>query len=535
MAEIEFRLLGPLEVWRDGRRVEVGGAKARALLAILLLHAGEVVSADRLIDALWGERAPSSGTNALQQHIAHLRRALDCEGTGGLLVTRPPGYMLDVAYDALDVWRFERLIDDGRDALADDPAAASELLREALGLWRGPALAEFAFDQFAQPDAARLEELRLVALEDRIDADLRLGRHHELVPELEALVGRQPFRERLAGELMSALYRCERQADASRVYHATRARLVEELGIEPGAPLRELHQRVLDQDPALASPEPARGRGAASVGDEATPHNLPVELTSFIGRESELRELSELLPKTRLLTLTGPGGSGKTRLALRLARDALDRYPDGVRLVELAALAEAALVAKAVAAAVGVREGPESLIETLKQELRDAQLLLVLDNCEHLVGACAELAQTLLTGCEGVRILATSREPFGVAGEHTWPVHGLAIPDRLVSPGEADRYAAVRLFAERAAATKPRFALDNNSAAAASEVCRRLDGMPLAIELAAARVRVLSPTEIEQRLSDRFALLTGGNRGARRAPADAAGDGRLESRSARRV
>jgi predicted ATPase/DNA-binding SARP family transcriptional activator len=522
VAEIEFRLLGPLEVWRDGRRLEVGGAKPRTLLAMLLLHAGRVVSTDRLIDALWGEDPPPSGLNALQRHVAYIRRTLESERArgdqDGLLFTRPPGYMIRVDDDALDVLGFERLLEHGRDALAEDPAAAAELLRAALALWRGPALADFAFDQFARAEAARLEELRLAALEDRIEAHLRLGRHHELVPELEALTGEHPFRERLAAQLMTALYRCERQADASRVYHATRASLVEELGIEPGVALRQVHQRVLDQDPALRSVQPSgevrRVRRAAPSAAGTLPHNLPVELTSFVGRERELGDLSELLHSSRLLTLTGPGGSGKTRLALRLARNALHRYPDGVWLVELAPLGDPALVTKAVAAALAVREGPEPLMETLTRRLRSARLLLVLDNCEHVVGACAGLAHTLLTACDGLRILATSREPLTIAGERTWPVPGLALPDPLTSPAELGRYAAVRLFAERAAAGKPTFVLDEDNAAAAAEVCRRLDGMPLAIELAAARVRVLSPDEISERLNDRFALLTGGNRAA---------------------
>jgi predicted ATPase/DNA-binding SARP family transcriptional activator len=528
VVEIEFRLLGPLEVWRDGQRLEVGGAKARALLAMLLLHAGEVVSADRLIDALWGEHPPSSGVNALQRHVTHVRRTLApgreleserpaTRGDGPVL-TRAPGYMIQVASDALDVLRFERLFEAGREAMAEDPARAGGLLREALALWRGPALADFAFDDFAQAEVARLEELRLAALEHRIDADLRLGRNRELVPELDALVGEHPSRERLAAQLMTALYRSERQADASRVYHATRARLVEELGIEPGTMLRELHQRVLDQDSALgvheSGTEAPRGVRAAHSAAESVAHNLPLELTSFIGRERELQELLPLLEQTRLLTLTGPGGSGKTRLALRLARDALGRYPDGVWLVEFAPLREPSLVLKAVAAALGVREQAEPLVETLQRQLRSARVLLVLDNCEHLVGASAGLAHALLSACGGLRILATSREPLTVAGEFVWPVLGLALPDASTAPSEVDRYAAVRLFAERARAGKAGFVLDANEAAAVAGICRRLDGMPLAIELAAARVRVLSSNDIETRLSDRFALLTGGSRAA---------------------
>jgi hypothetical protein len=265
--------------------------------------------------------------------------------------------MIEVPSDALDVLRFERLVAAGREAIPGDPARGAELLGDALALWRGPALADCAFDQFAQAEVVRLEELRLTALEDRIDADLRLGGSYELVPELEALVGEHPFRERLAAQLMTALYRCERQADASRVYHATRARLVDELGIEPGRMLRELHRRVLDQDPALDAPEPGTQGGhdvraipSPSVSEPAA-NNLPIELTSFIGRERELTEVPRLLEQTRLLTLTGPGGSGKTRLALRLTRDALGRYPGGVWLVELAPLREPAQTTPSFSAA----------------------------------------------------------------------------------------------------------------------------------------------------------------------------------------
>jgi predicted ATPase/DNA-binding SARP family transcriptional activator len=511
-----FRILGPVQAWSGEQRLALGGTRQLTLFALLVLRANRAVSSDALIDTVWGS-ARSGADNRLKMAVARLRKALVPLDGGGepVLRTVNGGYLLSVAPGELDAAVFEARVVDGRRALDEGaPARAAELLRDALALWRGPPLAELAFEDFAQPEIRRLEELWLLALEARVDAELALGRHYELVPELEALAAEYPFRERLTGELMTALYRCERQADASHVYHETRARLVEELGIEPGATLRELHQRVLDQDPALRAIEHPRAGGAASAFRRPVGHNLPAELTSFIGRERELEELARLLCDSRLLTLTGPGGSGKTRLAVRLARSALDRYPDGVWLVELAPLAEPSLVAKTVGAALGVRERPEPMMDTLQRQLRSAQLLLVLDNCEHLVGACAELANSLLTACEGLLILATSREPLGLAGELVWPVPGLAVPERSSSPAERDRYAAVRLFAERAAASKPAFALDPGTAASAAEVCRRLDGMPLAIELAAARVRALSPGEIERRLSDRFALLAGGNRGA---------------------
>ena len=274
MTGIDYRLLGPLEVWQHGRQLGVRGGKPRALLAMLLLHAGEVVSTDRLIDALWGERPPATASNALQAHVAALRRQLNPErgndtAVGGLL-TRPSGYVLQIDDDELDVVQFERLVAEGRDALEADPAAAVGLLRQALSLWRGTALADFVFESFARLEAERLEELRLGALEYLIEAELALGRQAEAVPELEALVAAHPLRERLAAHLMLALYRCGRQAEATRVFHDTRSRLVEELGIEPGAPLRVLLQQILEQDPALDLASPVR----ATDGENPL-HNLP--------------------------------------------------------------------------------------------------------------------------------------------------------------------------------------------------------------------------------------------------------------------
>lgn len=265
MTEFEFRLLGPLEVWRGGAQVAVRGPKLRSLLAMLLLHAGEAVSTDRLIDALWGEQPPAAAANALHARVASLRRALGVDAQT-VLQTRSPGYVLSVEEDAIDIACFERLVASAHAIGAENQAAAARLLREALVLWRGPALAEFVFEPFAHAEAARLEELRLAALEDRLDADLALGRDKELVPELEALLAEHRLRERFAAQLMLALYRADRQADASRVYHATRAALVDELGLEPGALLRELHQRVLDHDPSLAQPPRRFQPVAASRG-----------------------------------------------------------------------------------------------------------------------------------------------------------------------------------------------------------------------------------------------------------------------------
>jgi predicted ATPase/DNA-binding SARP family transcriptional activator len=479
---IEFRLLGPLEIYRDGAQVDVPGAKPRALLAVLLLHVGEVVSADRLIDAVWGERPPRTAANTLQAHVAALRRVLGPD----VVLTRAPGYELSREQSDLDIARFEDQAAAGHAALAENPDRASRLLTQALALWRGPALADFAFESFAQADGARLDDLRLAALEDRIEADLALGRHAQAVPELEALLTEHPLRERLAGQLIVALYRSGRQAEASRVFHAIRTRLSDELGMEPQPALRELHDRILVQDPAL--------------GWAAPDHNLPAELTSFVGRARELDEIDALLHRTRLLTLTGAGGSGKTRLALRVARRQLAEYRDGVRLVELAPLADPALVESALATALGVRDQGGSLTSAILNRLGAADALIVLDNCEHVIGACADLAHGLLTNCERLRILSTSREPLRVPGEVTWPVPALELP------------AAAELFRERAEAAVPGLTFTHADDDVITLICRRLDGIPLAIELAAARIRALTPQEILQRVDDRFRLLTGGSR-----------------------
>lgn len=517
----EFRLLGPLEVWRGGQQLPIRGAKPRALLAILLLYADHVMSTDALIDALWGERPPARAANALQVHVSALRRTLASCRAGPeahqLLITRPPGYLLRLGRHELDLVRFERLLGEARAAMAIDPATAAARFGEAIALWRGPALADFVYERFASAEAARLEEMRLAAREDWVECELARGNHAGVVGELERLVTEHPLRERPAGQLMLALYRCGQQGQASAIFQSTRSALGEQLGMEPGPSLRRLFQQILEQDPGLqlAQPEPAAGAVMAGPPARAR-HNLPIELTSFIGRERELEEVCTLLEQRRLLTLTGAGGSGKTRLALRAARRALARYPDGTWLVELAPLSDPALVATAMAASVGIRAQAGTLAEALTRSLRDSRVLIVLDNCEHLLDACAGLVHALLSNCERVRILATSRQPLGIASEATWPVPGLEFPSGVAaaSPEEVAGCAAVRLFAERADAARPGFTLGAGTAAAVAQICRRLDGIPLAIELAAARTRVLNPDDIVRRLDDRFGLLTGGARDA---------------------
>jgi DNA-binding SARP family transcriptional activator len=330
---MEFRILGPLEVHDGAAPVAIPGVKERALLVDLLVHAGRVAPADRLIEDLWGDDPPGNPGNALQGRVSALRRALGPAGAG-LLVTRPPGYALEVEPERVDAARFERLVAEAGRAPAAEQGGAAGLLEQALGLWRGPALAEFADLPFARAEAARLEELRLAAVDARAELALAAGRDGELVGELEALVAAYPLRERQHGQLMLALYRSGRQADALRVYQDTRTVLAEELGIDPSPELQRLHRAILTQDPALEA--------AAMKAVAAPPHNLPERLTSLVGREAELRGLGELLARHRLVTVTGPGGVGKTSLAVEAARRLVGAYPDGVWLVELAPLTDPA-------------------------------------------------------------------------------------------------------------------------------------------------------------------------------------------------
>jgi predicted ATPase/DNA-binding SARP family transcriptional activator len=675
-ARLDFRLLGPLEVRDGAQSLSLGGRKQRSLLAILLLHANEVVSDDLLIEGLWGERPPKTAPAALQVHVSALRKLLSAER----LERRASGYVLHLEPDELDLARFERLCAQARDF---EPEAAAAALAEALSLWRGRPLADFAYESFAQGEIARLEELRLAALEQRIDAELALGRHAELVGELEVLVGEHPLRERLREQQILALYRCRRQAEALEAYRQAREMLVEELGIEPSPALRELERGVLAQDAALEAPaappipeekgtsvqsdnatqrvpelpsgtvtllftdveastrllrqlgrdgyiealgahrrflreafsdqggieieiqservhiafstasdaveaaaagqralaghawpvEPLRVRmglhsgspeladnlyagldvhrtaaitdaahggqillsqatqvllagdlpAGASLRDvgrhmlkdllepqhlyeleiegletefpplrtlENRRTNLPVQPTPLVGRQRELAELIELASSERLLTLTGAGGSGKTRLALQTAAELVEGYPDGVWWVPLAALRDPEFVEPTIAQVVGAKDG-------VAEHLHDHRALLLLDNFEQLIEAAPRIA-ALLAEAPGLHVLATSRERLGIAAEQEYPVPTMGLDE------------AVALFAARAVRLRPGFEPDESIA----EICRRLDGLPLAIELAAARIKLLPPAQILARLEHSLELLTGGARDA---------------------
>ncbi len=510
---MDFQILGPLEV-RDeaGNPVPIPGTRERALLAALLIHAGNVVSTDRLIEELWGEHRPVNATNALQAVVSRVRKALGGRGQE-LVVTRASGYVLAVEPGRVDARRFEQLVAEGRRLAERGAHGAAARFEQALALWRGPPLADFAYEDFAQAEIGRLEEARLAAVEDRIQAQLAAGRHAELVGELEQLAAANPLRERLRGQLMLALYRSGRQADALAAYRRGRLLLEEELGLDPSPALRELEHAILTQDATIAV--------VARRGPQPR-HNLPARLTSFVGRQRELQELRKLLDCHRLVTITGPGGAGKSSLALELGAQLVDAHPGGAWLVELASVREEPVVEEAAAAVLGAgavapgeaTQATGSLTDRLVDFLRANELLLILDNCEHLVEPCARLADTLLRCVPGLTILATSREALGVPGEAVWPTPPLELPDEATPVETLPVYEALRLFEERAAAARPGFELRPDTAPAVAGICRRLDGLPLAIELAAARVRVLSLPEIAARLGDRFRFLTGGGRSA---------------------
>jgi predicted ATPase/class 3 adenylate cyclase len=683
---MDFLILGPLDVRDERGRLRLDAAKLRLLLALLLLRANEVVPADHLADALWGERQPAGAANTLQVYVGRVRKALG----GGRLRTRPPGYLLDVRPGELDLERFELLAAEGREALAgDDPGRAAKRLRDALALWRGAALADLAYEDALRIEIERLEEARLVALEDRVMADLALGHDADLVPELEGVVREHPLREQPRSQLMLALYRAGRQADALAVYRDTRRTLDEELGLEPGPDLQELQRAMLNHDPALTAAPPPRaslptgtvtllftdiegstrllecigdhysslleqhrrilreavemhdGREVDATGDaflaafsaakdavraageaqlalsghaweaegaevrvrmgihsgeparagdsyvgvdvhrgaricaaahggqvlisqtthdlledeqiagltfldlgehrlkdltrpqrlfqavvaglptdfppllSVAPAALPVQPTPLIGRESEIDAVSSLLTRdrARLVTLTGAGGSGKTRLGLQIAADLAERFNDGVVFVGLAAIDDAALVPSELAQALSLRQAPEeSLRNVLIAHLRERELLLVLDNLEQLPGV-APLVADIVAEAPGVVVLGTSRAPLHLSAEHEFVVPPLPVPPRDLDLDELARYDSIALFVERGGRVDRRFDLTPANAPAVAEICRCLDGLPLAIELAAARVKVLPPADI-LRMLQRGVDLTGGARDA---------------------
>jgi predicted ATPase/DNA-binding SARP family transcriptional activator len=485
-------LLGPVQAVRGGRELSLGGPKQRAVLALLLLDAGRIVPTEALIEELWRGDPPAGAAKTLRSYLSRLRVVLRPELE---IVARGLGYAAELDSGHLDSRRFEGLIGSAQGALEGGAhGVAAERFREALALWRGRALADVGELESLALEAQRLEELRLVALEGRIEAELALGLHAQLVGELERLVGEHPLRERFWRQLVLALYRCERQSEALAAYRRARAILIEQ-GLEPGSQLRQLEQAVLRHEVPVASPPRVR-------------HNLPAQLTSFLGRERELAELGGCLGEARLITLTGVGGVGKTRLALELAAQVTETFTGGGWLVDLSGISDPGLVPYELMETLGVRQvGGLRPFELLRDRLRDSEILLILDNCEHVLDSCSEIVRALLSASPGLRVLATSREPLGVVGEFVYAVSPLGVPAESAEAESIKSAPSVQLFLERATPSRGRVTVEAEDLATVGRICRELDGLPLAIELAAARTRALAVDEIETYLEDRFRFL----------------------------
>jgi predicted ATPase/DNA-binding SARP family transcriptional activator len=499
---VQIGVLGSFEVrTNDGLLADVPGARLRALLIALALEPGRVVSKATLIDWIWGENPPADAANALQRLASRLRKALP----GGVIEGQTGGYRLTVEPDAVDALRFERLL---AQAHQEEGPGRLRLLREALALWRGAALEDVGLEDSAAFDAAatRLERLRLTAMEDRFEAEVSLGHGAEVIAELTDLVTAHPLREPLVAALMRALVAAGRDSEALLTYERTREALADALGVDPSPELSGLHVALL--------------RGELGQRQENRKTNVRAELTSFVGRDADVAVVRELIAEHRLTTLVGPGGSGKTRLATETARTLLDDVPDGVWLVELAAIGAGGDVVQATLTGLGLRDAllgaapSADLTDGLIAAIREREALLILDNCEHVIEAAAKFADRVLGECRLLRILATSREPLGITGEALWLVEPLALPTDA-NPGEIESSPAVRLLRDRAGAVRKDLGVDDHTLSTMVRVCRALDGMPLAIELAAARLRTMSLDQLANRLDDRFRLLTSGSRTAR--------------------
>ena len=483
---IDFRVLGPLEVVEDGVSLRLGGPRPRALLAALLVETDRFISRDRLIDELWGDEPPATAENALQAQVAALRRLLP-----GRIVTGGAAYRLVARPAEIDARRFEMAVAEAHQLLERQPATAAAQLATALGAWRGPALDGAATGPLAGAEATRLDALRRAAQVDRADACLALGEHETVVAELAGLVAGDPTDERLAGRLMLAQYRTSGSSDALATFERVRAAIERELAATPETALLELRKAIERHDPTLAGP---------TAG-------LPMPTTRFVGRERDLREALALLVTSRLLTLVGPGGCGKSRLGLELARTVAAGRLAEVHLVSLATLPPGGSVTRLIADVLDVRERRgEPLVTSILARLRNQRSLLLLDNCEHVLPLAASLCADLLAGAPGLRILATSREPLGAPGEVTWAVSGLDLPSPTATTAEILAADSIQLLADRALAARPGFELSGPALASAVALCRRLDGLPLAIELAAARLRSLSLADIVERLEGRLDL-----------------------------
>lgn len=512
-------MLGPLEIERDGETVQLTSHRQRAVLAMLVMAQGRTVTVDRLIDGVWGEDLPANPNNTLQHAVAQIRKTLEPDRIRSekpsTVLSTDGGYRIGLDAHDVDVIEFDAAVETARTEIEDgNPADAAAGLAAALDLWRGEAYAGFEAEGFADGEQQRLAERRLVARELLVDANLTAAGPEAVIADLEALVVEHPHREGLWGRLMTALYQAGRQADALRAYQRAASVLGEDLGLLPSPELQAVEQQILLQDPELAPPpsEPSAGTPA---------NNLPSQTTPLIGREQELSSLFDALETARLVTLLGPGGSGKTRLAVEaailLSTRATGRVgADGIWLVRLDDLTESSLLAPSIGAAARMPESAAHEVEqTLANHIADRRVLLLLDNCEHLLDAVADLVHTLTASCPRLVVLATSQAPLRVTGEHRVAVPPLALPGDEGSPfADLENSPAMRLFIDRATAIGTDPSLLNEQRNAIANIVRALDGLPLAIELAAARTDLLTPVEIAQLLADRFELLTDGPRDA---------------------
>ncbi|NNF65211.1 MAG: AfsR/SARP family transcriptional regulator [Acidimicrobiia bacterium] len=495
MDAITIRLLGPTVVTHAGREVEMGAPRERAVLALLALRAGTVVSSEVLIEQLWID-PPSGAATTLRGYVAAIRKAIskgtDLDGAD-VVVTKKPGYLLDVPAEQVDALAFGLLADDGRASLArGEYTAARKLLTEALELWRGDALSDFEAEEFAQEGIRRLSNRRLDVIEDKIEAEMALG-EPEPIEELRALVDDHPFRERLIGHLMLALYRVGRQTEALRTYSAARKRFAEELGLEPTPRLRSLEEAILLQDPTLD----------AVARHPTRRSNLPVPINSLVGRERLAATVCATVEGSRLVTLTGPGGVGKTRLALEVAAQTQDDFVDGVVMVELAELHDGALVPEAITSALGIAEAPHvSGVAAAIAHLSGRRMLLLVDNCEHVLEAAARCLGPILEACPDLHVVATSRHSLGLPGERLVVVEPLEFPTADASHEAIEASPAVQLLVDRVGLVRPGFAISDHDAVA--ELVTMLDGLPLAIELAAAQFKALSARQVLERFADRL-------------------------------
>ena len=514
MTLLDVRCLGPLAVRVDGVPVPTGGPKQRVVLSMLLLRANASVSIDELTEAVWAGGTPKNPRAVLQVYIANLRRLLSGNRNGSAserIETTPGGYRIIVRTDEFDYLLFGRQIGEATATLnIGDLREAARRLRSALDLWHGVAFADLSAIAAATPELAALTERRLTAIEDLLELRLAMEPGHAVVPEAARLVEEHPFRERLRVVLVTALYRAQRQGDALAACRRTRRFLADELGVEPGLVFQNAEKAVLRQDPEFGRTRPDRAPAPAAAS------SLPAAPSSFVGRAEDLAELTALLTggRVRSITLTGTGGVGKTRLALAAAAAVEPSFPDGAAWVPLDTVAAAGRVTGAIAEVLGIRAAPQRALEDLVREyLRPRRMLLVLDNFEHVADAWQVIVDLLQTAAR-LTVLATSRTPLQIAGEQRFEVLPLDLPDRDAPLATAFDCSSVQLFLARARLADRRFRIDEETCGAVIDVCRRLDGLPLAIELAAALVSVLEPGSLSRALRDVLDTLVGGPRDA---------------------